>query len=171
MVMTARQGRSIKLMLCLSVAVFCLQPEHGLPQEQDVLMNGQREYQQSCAVCHGQDGSGSGPMAELLKKPPPNLTQLRKNNQGQFPFWRVYRMIDGREEVMAHGTRTMPVWGAHFLSEAGGGPPNEERTLGRILSLVYYLESLQDQQRQAPGPAVPMKIGVAEPNVMRSRIG
>jgi cbb3-type cytochrome c oxidase subunit III len=143
-----RRGRNIRLMLGIGMVMCCMQPTFGLPQEQDVLMNGQREYQYSCAVCHGQDGSGSGPMAQLLKKSPPDLTQLRKNNRGQFPFWRVYRMIDGREEVMAHGTRTMPVWGAHFLSEAGGGPLDEDRVLGRILSLVYYLESLQDQQRQ-----------------------
>jgi mono/diheme cytochrome c family protein len=123
-------------------------PQRGLPQEQDVLMNGQREYHYACAICHGPDGSGSGAMATLLRTPPPDLTQLRKKNNGQFPFWRVYRMIDGREEVMAHGARTMPVWGARFLSEVGGGPLDEELVLGRILSLVYYLESLQDQPRQ-----------------------
>jgi hypothetical protein len=86
-------------------------------------------------------------MADLLKKPPPDLTQLSKRNGGQFPFWRVYRTIDGREEVMAHGPRTMPVWGADFMSQAGGGTLDENRVLGRILSLVYYLESLQDKQR------------------------
>jgi hypothetical protein len=85
-------------------------------------------------------------MVELLKKPAPDLTQLSKKNNGQFPFWRVYRTIDGRDEVMSHGTRTMPVWGAQFLSQEGGAPPDEDRVLGRILSLVYYLESLQDKQ-------------------------
>lgn len=147
MTMKARQDRCIKLLL-FGVVVLCLQPQRGLAQEQEVLLTGQREYQYTCAVCHGQDGSGKGPLAELLKKPPPDLTQLRTNNGGQFPFWRVYRVIDGREEVMAHGTRTMPVWGAHFLSEAGGGPLDEERVLGRILSLVSYLESIQGQEHQ-----------------------
>ncbi|HEV8717739.1 MAG TPA: c-type cytochrome [Candidatus Binatia bacterium] len=147
MAMCVQRGREIRLMMFVGMALLCVQPHRSLAQEQAVLTNGQREYQHSCAVCHGQEGRGNGPMAELLKKAPPDLTQLRKKNGGQFPFWRVYRMVDGRAEVMAHGPRTMPVWGAHFLSEAGGGPLDEDRVLGRILSLVYYLESLQDKQR------------------------
>ena len=149
MAMCKQRGREIRLMMFVGMVLLCVQPYGSLAQEQAVLTNGQREYQQSCAVCHGKEGRGNGPMAELLKKSPPDLTQLRKKNGGQFPFWRVYRMIDGREEVMAHGTRTMQVWGAHFLGEAGGGPLEEDRVLGRILSLVYYLESLQDKQHQA----------------------
>jgi hypothetical protein len=82
-------------------------------------------------------------MADLLKKAPANLTQLSEKNGGQYPFWRVYRTIDGREEVMAHGPRTMPIWGARFLSEEGGAPLDEHTVLGRILALVYYVESLQ----------------------------
>jgi cytochrome c len=144
----ARQGRKLRLILCVGVAVLGMHPQRGLPQEHDVLLNGQREYHYACAVCHGPDGSGSGALATLVRQPPANLTQLRTKNEGQFPFWRVYRMIDGREEVRAHGPRTMPVWGAQFLSQAGGGPLDEELVLGRILSLVYYLESLQEPQRQ-----------------------
>jgi mono/diheme cytochrome c family protein len=142
-----RRGREIILMVLLGAAVPCAQPQWSLAQEPAVLTNGQREYQQSCAVCHGKEGRGNGPMAEFLKKAPPDLTQLRQKNGGQFPFWRVYRMVDGREEVMAHGPRTMPVWGAQFLSQEDGRPLDEERVLGRILSLVYYLESLQDKPR------------------------
>jgi hypothetical protein len=84
-------------------------------------------------------------MAEMLKKQPADLTQLTKKNNGQYPFWRVYRTIDGREEVMAHGSRTMPIWGAHFLIEEGGRPLDDNLVLGRILSLVYYLESIQEK--------------------------
>lgn len=114
-------------------------------QEQGVLNSGKQEFQHYCATCHGESGRGDGPMAELLRKPPANLTQLSKKNGGQFPFWRIYRTVDGREEVMAHGSRTMPVWGAHFLVEEGGAPSDEETVLGRILALVYYLESIQEK--------------------------
>ena len=79
-----------------------------------VLTSGQLEYQHYCASCHGHDGKGKGAMANLLRTVPADFTQLNKKNDGQFPFWRVYGTIDGREEVMAHGTRTMPVWGALF---------------------------------------------------------
>lgn len=44
----------------------------------------------------------------------PDLTALAKNNNGVFPFDRVYQIIDGRREVLAHGPRDMPVWGRNF---------------------------------------------------------
>jgi mono/diheme cytochrome c family protein len=119
-----------------------IMPAPGQAQEV-VLTSGKLEYQQYCAICHGKEGKGGGSMADLLRAKPADLTQLSKKNRGQFPFWRVYRTIDGREEVMGHGTRTMPIWGSHFLVEEGGGPLDEHVVLGRILALVYYLESLQ----------------------------
>jgi mono/diheme cytochrome c family protein len=114
-------------------------------QDQVVLTSGKLEFQHYCATCHGAGGTGNGPMADLLKTAPADLTQLRKKNGGQYPFWRVYRTIDGREEVMAHGARTMPIWGAHFLIEEGGAPLDEHTVLGRILALTYYIESLQEK--------------------------
>ena len=75
---------------------------------------------------------------ELLSKPA-DLTQLTKNNDGQFPFWRMYRVIDGREEVKAHGPRTMPIWGVELQVVEG----SELRATGRILELIYYLKSIQ----------------------------
>jgi len=112
-------------------------------QEQVVLTSGKLEYQQYCASCHGTEGKGNGPMSSLWKKPPADLTLLSQKHNGQFPFWRVYRTIDGREEVMSHGPRAMPIWGAHFLMQEGGAPLDEHTVLGRILALVYYVESLQ----------------------------
>jgi mono/diheme cytochrome c family protein len=114
-------------------------------QEQVVLTSGKLEYQYYCATCHGSVGKGDGPMSDLWKKPPADLTQLSKKNNGQFPFWRVYRTIDGREEVVAHGPRAMPVWGGRFLMQEGGAPLDEHAVLGRILALVYYVESLQER--------------------------
>ena len=114
-------------------------------QEQVVLTSGKLEYQQYCATCHGPAGKGNGPMSDLWKKAPADLTQLSKKNNGQYPFWRVYRTIDGREEVASHGPRAMPVWGQHFLAQAGGAALDEHAVLGRILALVYYVESLQEK--------------------------
>ena len=110
-----------------------------------VLTSGKLEYQQYCASCHGTDGKGNGPMSELWKKPPANLTLLSRKHKGQFPFWRVYRTIDGREDVIAHGPRAMPIWGSHFLAQEGGAPLDEHTVLGRILALVYYVESIQEK--------------------------
>jgi mono/diheme cytochrome c family protein len=77
-------------------------------QKRDV---GQTEYLSSCGACHGSDARGRGPMADQLKVAPADLTQLAKKNGGIFPVNAVYEKIDGRQEVKAHGTREMPVWG------------------------------------------------------------
>ena len=74
-------------------------------------ISGADEYYRLCAVCHGENGRGNGPMWRMLKTPPPNLTLLAKNNGGHFPFLRVLEMIDGRNMIEAHGSREMPVWG------------------------------------------------------------
>jgi len=113
---------------------------------------GKQEYETSCAVCHGIDAKGNGPLAILLRKPPGDLTKLAKNNAGVFPFDQVYRVIDGREEVAAHGPRNMPVWGATFSREEAakmgsgmfGNTQNLESLVrGRIVALVGYIYSLQ----------------------------
>jgi mono/diheme cytochrome c family protein len=120
-------------------------PAVGLAQEEVVLKNGQQEYQAYCATCHGAQGKGDGPMSTILTVVPADLTQIRKKNNGEFPFWRVYKIIDGRDMVRGHGARGMPVWGAYFLSEEGGGYLDEDRVIGRVLGLVYYLQSIQEK--------------------------
>jgi hypothetical protein len=34
-------------------------------------------------------------MSTILTVAPADLTQIRKQNNGEFPFWRVYKIIDG----------------------------------------------------------------------------
>ncbi len=75
---------------------------------------GRVEYLSSCAACHGNDGKGGGPVASQLKVAAPNLTQLAKKNGGVFPLYSVYEKIDGRQEVKAHGSRDMPIWGYRY---------------------------------------------------------
>lgn len=109
---------------------------------------GRRDYLNNCAVCHGAEGIGNGPMAELFDPPPINLTLLSKNNGGSFPFQRVFDSIDGREEVKAHGTRQMPVWGEAFqvTEDDPYGPGGEYIVAGRILLLAHYLRSIQVEE-------------------------
>ena len=89
----------------LNVQGWAQQP---VPQQDDV---GKLEYQASCASCHGADGKGTGPVAPSLTKKPADLTTLAKQNNGVFPFGRIYETIDGQIEVKSHGTREMPVFG------------------------------------------------------------
>jgi mono/diheme cytochrome c family protein len=120
-------------------------PGNSLAQEPIVLTHGKQEYLTHCASCHGLQGKGNGPISMILTAAPADLTQLRKKNKGEFPFWRVYKIIDGRDIVRGHGARNMPVWGARFLTEEGGGYLDEDRVIGRILGLVYYLQSIQEK--------------------------
>lgn len=108
---------------------------------------GKAQFEANCASCHGAGGKGNGPIADLLKKSPPDLTQLAKKNNGVFPIERLYRVIDGAE-VATHGTRDMPVWGhdyrvaaAEYYQDVPYDPEVYVRT--RILSLLEYLNRLQ----------------------------
>lgn len=110
---------------------------------------GRGEYNAACATCHGLQGRGDGPMAEQLKARVPDITGLAKANQGIFPFDKVYQIIDGRQEVKAHGPREMPVWGQYFRLQTSaffenypaGDPESGARS--RILALTEYVYRLQ----------------------------
>src|SRR5271169_1676800 len=73
--------------------------------------SGQYWYSNYCASCHGKTGKGDGPVAKVLTKTPADLTKLSEANGGAFPYAHVYETIDGKDEVAAHGTREMTVWG------------------------------------------------------------
>ena len=110
------------------------------------MSNGEQEYLNSCAVCHGVDGRGDGPMADVLRKRPTNLTTLTRRNGGEFPYWRVYATIDGRGLVAEHGERDMPVWGNQFLPDdvkKYGPYGGEAVTTERIQNLAGYVMTLQ----------------------------
>jgi mono/diheme cytochrome c family protein len=110
---------------------------------------GKREYDSNCATCHGLDGKGSGPYVEFLKKSPPDLRTLAKRNGGVLPVSRLYEVIDGRQEVKAHGPRDMPIWGADYRAKAGEyayfDPPVDPEVFvrGRVLALIDYISRLQ----------------------------
>jgi mono/diheme cytochrome c family protein len=111
---------------------------------------GREEYMSSCAVCHGADLRGEGPYAMFLRTKPTDLTRLAAGNDGEFPFERLYKVIDGRVEVLLHGPREMPVWGFEYNEEAKrryqgivGRDAVENFVSRRILSLIRYIESEQ----------------------------
>lgn len=107
---------------------------------------GEAEFLDSCAVCHGTDGKGDGPLVDQLMKRPADLTVLSRNNGGAFPYYKVFTIIDGRYTISAHGDRDMPVWGKQFLDEAAPvyGPKGGEIVADeRIHELAGFLQSLQ----------------------------
>ncbi|ATJ81931.1 c-type cytochrome [Halomonas beimenensis] len=135
---------------CLSGLALSLAAMSASAQQVGV---GQAEFESSCASCHGLDGKGGGPYAELLTVSVPDLTRLQASNGGVFPFERVYQVIDGREEVRAHGPRDMPIWGDRYNADAlemglvGEMMMGREAyTRSRILALIAYLSTLQETE-------------------------
>ncbi len=107
---------------------------------------GSDAYTAACAVCHGSDGKGGGEFADILTVKPPDLTVLRANNDGVFPYLDVFQVVDGRTTIRAHGTSAMPIWGNTFKQEIGesAGPFGSELLVrARITALVDYIESIQ----------------------------
>ncbi|MGE0462593.1 MAG: cytochrome c [Vicinamibacterales bacterium] len=92
-----------------------------------------------CAVCHGGTGVGDGPAASALSKAPADLTRISARNGGQFPEIKVKRYIEGLDEVAAHGTRDMPIWGDLFRGL------NRDTAPIRIQALADYLKSIQQK--------------------------
>ncbi len=108
-----------------------------------LIETGQTEYTRYCAACHGVDARGNGPVAEVLRTAPPDLTRITARHGGKFPAGDVAAIIDGRFDVKAHGTREMPVWGQVLGVKIAEGTTEDEVARGRIDALVAYLQSIQ----------------------------
>lgn len=106
---------------------------------------GQELFSHHCAVCHGIEGTGAGPMAPVMLVQPADLTELAAGNGGVLPVARIAARIDGRDPLVSHGS-TMPVYGDFFEGEdvsfktQSGQPMITSRP---IADLIAYLDSLQ----------------------------
>src|SRR6185295_5978648 len=129
------------------IALFCgigaAQNKQAAPVDSTRLIDsiqGPNLFKAYCAVCHGANAKGDGPMAKSLKTAPSDLTRVSTKNGGMFPLAKVRRIIAGEELLPAgHGTREMPTWGPIFSQVAW------DQDLGRVRvdNLARYLESLQ----------------------------
>jgi len=111
---------------------------------------GEIEYKEKCAICHGVDGTGNGPYAEMLNVKPSDLTLLQRNNRGIFPLNQIHLIIDGRLAEVVHGQRDMPIWGNSYNAEAQkyysdyyGAYDPESFVRVRIMALIEYLDRIQ----------------------------
>jgi mono/diheme cytochrome c family protein len=111
-----------------------------VPAKATSAASGKEMYISYCAVCHGTDGKGGGPAASALKTPPADLTVLSKNNGGKFPALKVTSAIRGTNDLPAHGSKEMPVWGPLFWGMSNG---HEAEVQQRVANLAKYIESLQ----------------------------
>jgi mono/diheme cytochrome c family protein len=103
-------------------------------------VSGTASYREYCTVCHGIAGRGDGPAAKALVKPPSDLTQIAKRNNGKFPALAVRMHVTGDTVVAAHGTRDMPMWGSVFHDTE-----DSSTAVLRLRNLVDYIEALQEK--------------------------
>ena len=132
----------------LLVVVFSACQHNGsgnkvVEQNEAGALGGKELFLRYCSSCHGANGKGDGAIARLLKNAPPDLTTFAERREGKFSYTELARYIDGRQDVSAHGTRIMPVWGQQFGRSLPDAEVREEIVNGTVLELVFYLESLQ----------------------------
>jgi mono/diheme cytochrome c family protein len=105
--------------------------------------SGQETFMRYCAACHGESGTGNGPVAPGLPISVPDLTRLKERKGNQFPADLLRKIIDGREIVVVHGTRYMPVWGYEFWVEEGADDAAREKVDIIVDNLIDYIRSIQ----------------------------
>lgn len=147
----ARQ-RLLEVLLLASLGMFASCPTAFAQTFRSIDYAGEELFQRFCAACHGPAGHGDGPVASTLNVMVPDLTRLSERRDNRFPVAEIREMIDGRSVVIAHGTRTMPVWGYEFWIEEGGDINAEADARQIIQRLVDYLQSIQIRE---PGPGEP----------------
>jgi mono/diheme cytochrome c family protein len=142
-----------RLVLLTSVLALALlaSPPILAAEPDEAADRGEFLYRIYCRSCHGAEGAGDGPMAEVLKVEPADLSRLAERAEGEFRSDQVYRKIDGREDVRGHGSSEMPVWGLSFQS-SGLDAAQEVDVRSSIQDLVAYLASIQSVQGETePG--------------------
>jgi hypothetical protein len=118
-------------------------------------MSGEELYARLCESCHGATGRGEGLVAHSFNIEVPDLTSIARRQGGAFPRDRIEQIIDGRYTLLAHGTRTMPVWGEELARTELGNPDAERATRLMITRLLDHVQSLQRPavQRDTPTDA------------------
>jgi mono/diheme cytochrome c family protein len=113
---------------------------------QNDVRDGQKYFVRYCASCHGTNGTGDGPVAKSLSKPPANLRMLSDRFGSPLPAAKLAELIDGRDAVRAHGTADMPVWGERLYAMGQGerGELGINEIIGKI---VAYLDTIQDRRQ------------------------
>jgi hypothetical protein len=72
----------------------------------------------------------------------PDLTRISQRNGGTFPARKVKDIIEGKDEqLIAHGTREMPLWGPIFHEV------EFDQDLGevRLEAVTKHVESIQQK--------------------------
>jgi mono/diheme cytochrome c family protein len=102
-------------------------------------VSGAELFKQHCAVCHGNDLKGVGPVPEPYRVPP-DLTTLARRHAGKFPDAYVADVLRNGVIMPAHGPAEMPTWGTDFREMDGF---DATQVTLRITDLKNYIKSRQ----------------------------
>ena len=103
--------------------------------------DGQQLYVHYCGSCHGVDLKGTGPASSAMKGAVPDLTTWAKRNGGKFDAQKMVDIVTGVQELPAHGTKDMPVWGQVLDTVY----PNKAVTNMAVDNLVQFIKAKQVQ--------------------------
>lgn len=123
------------------IAALALTACIDVPEQPD----GKQLFMENCASCHGATAKGTGEMADVLIKMPPDLTTLSARYKGEFPTDYVMSTIDGLSRA-PHFSTAMPEFGAGGMGDTvivekdGIGTP----VPAELLALTEYLEGVQE---------------------------
>jgi mono/diheme cytochrome c family protein len=123
----------VALIVCCGIATAAGERKEAAP--------GRSLFLDYCASCHGTDGKGHGPVAPSLRNAPADLTQLTHRHAGKYPRPDVILVVDGRDLILAHGTRDMPIWGQELKRNTLSY--GEQKVNARVEAIVDYLETIQ----------------------------
>lgn len=115
------------------------------PNEMPEANEGRRLFVENCAMCHGPDATGNGPVARSLNPPPKDLTLIRARHDGSFPRAKVLSILDGYTRVDLPG-QNMPEFGDLLrgdLIPLDTGDGILTPTPRKLVALLEYLESIQ----------------------------
>jgi mono/diheme cytochrome c family protein len=112
------------------------QPAPALDAIEEAQARGKAIFMRYCALCHGADADGNGPIIDVLKVQPADLTRVAQRNGGTFPATLVANTIrDGRS---GHGSSVMMAWGK-ILGDDG----TIAASTAAIRDLTLYIETMQ----------------------------
>ncbi|MCK0149176.1 cytochrome c [Marivita sp. S6314] len=118
------------------------------PDEMPQPTDGRALFIENCAVCHGADGKGNGPMARATQPAPADLTLIAVRNGGVFPEVEVLSTIDGYARSDMSGP-DMPEFGALLqgdLVPLDTGDGVMTPTPRKLVALLEYIESIQQER-------------------------
>jgi mono/diheme cytochrome c family protein len=130
------------LLAALLTTAGCAESSSPAAQLAETERQGRYLFVDNCALCHGDDARGDGPLPGL-KAPAADLTRIAARRGGDFPVGEIALYIDGRIPLDAHRAPEMPVWGRVMSPEFADPKIREEVTRGKISAIVLYLRSIQ----------------------------